>query len=116
MRARPIIATGKTNLQELAALAARANLFISGDTGPVHVAAAVGTPTITIFGPSNETKYRPYGPVGSQRIVRADLECRPCNQQQCPRQDKQCLLTITPQMVMKEINSLQILSQKSRGQ
>ena len=52
MKTTPLLATGRTNLSELAALVKRCALVISNDSGPVHVAAAVGTPTITIFGPS----------------------------------------------------------------
>ena len=106
MKTEAIIATGKTSLEELAALARSADLFISGDTGPVHVAAAVRTPTVTIFGPSNPQKYRPYGDPQKHKIVTAELECRPCNQQQCPQNHTHCMSLVTPQIVLKTIRKI----------
>ncbi|MFW6309141.1 MAG: glycosyltransferase family 9 protein, partial [bacterium] len=89
METKPINMAGKTDLKELAALTAVCDLVISGDSGPVHVAAAVGTPTITLFGPSDERKYRPYGK--NHKVVKTDLECRPCGKHQCPRGDHKCM-------------------------
>lgn len=61
----------------LAAVLERLTLFITGDTGPMHLAAAVGTPVLAIFGPSLPTRYAPLSP--RSRIVRIDIHCSPCN-------------------------------------
>lgn len=66
-----------TDLVVLAALLERLSLFITGDTGPMHLAAAVGTPVLAIFGPSLPTRYAPLST--HSRIVRIDIPCSPCN-------------------------------------
>ncbi|MFO7273077.1 MAG: glycosyltransferase family 9 protein, partial [Sphaerobacter thermophilus] len=53
---------GRLTLDELAAVAERAALYVGNDSGTSHLAAAVGTPTVTIFGPTNPGRYRPLGP------------------------------------------------------
>lgn len=65
------------DLVVLAAVLERLSLFITGDTGPMHLAAAVGTPVLAIFGPSLPTRYAPRSP--RSRIVRIDIHCSPCN-------------------------------------
>jgi ADP-heptose:LPS heptosyltransferase len=60
-----------------AALLAQLDLLVTGDTGPMHLAAAVGTPVVAIFGPSDPARYATSGP--DDRIVRVDLPCSPCN-------------------------------------
>lgn len=67
----------ETNLVELAAVLERLSLFITGDTGPMHLAAAVGTPILAVFGPSLPSRYAPLSL--RARIVRIDLPCSPCN-------------------------------------
>ncbi|OCL25587.1 lipopolysaccharide heptosyltransferase II [Orenia metallireducens] len=103
MNTTPIIATGKTTLKELAALAARCDLFISGDTGPVHVAAAVGTPTIALFGPSDEQKYRPYGQ--NHQVIENGIDCRPCGHHHCPLEHHKCLEEISAEDVLKRVDN-----------
>ncbi len=68
---------GRLDLVELAAVLERLDLFITGDTGPMHLAAAVGTPLVALFGPSDPARWGPLS--NSARIVRADLWCSPCN-------------------------------------
>jgi lipopolysaccharide heptosyltransferase II len=70
---------GQTSLMETAALIERSTLFIGNDSCPLHIAAAVGTPAVGIYGPSNVRQFQPIG--GSryrQRVVRAGLPCSPC--------------------------------------
>jgi len=70
------------DLPTLAALLARMDLLITGDTGPMHLASAVGTPVVALFGPSNPARY---GPLASrQRVLRVDLPCSPCGQVRLP--------------------------------
>jgi len=101
MKTTPLLATGRTNLSELAALVKRCALVISNDSGPVHVAAAVGTPTITIFGPSDEIKYRPYGK--DHLIVKSNAPCRPCGKHECPLQHHKCMRDIGVEEVLAQV-------------
>jgi heptosyltransferase II len=101
METEPIIAAGKTSLKELAALLARCDLVISNDSGPVHVAAAVGTPTITIFGPSDDVKYRPLGE--KNQIVKTTIECRPCGKHECPLGHHRCMNEIQADEIVNVI-------------
>ena len=65
------------DLVVLAAVLERLSLLITGDTGPMHLAAAVGTPVLAIFGPSLPSRYAPLS--HRSRIVRIDIHCSPCN-------------------------------------
>jgi len=79
---RPFDLTGKLSLRETLALIARLDLFLSPDTGPMHMACAVGTPSIAVFGPSDPVRYFSGGsglPGTRHVVVRADLWCAPCN-------------------------------------
>ena len=75
--ARVIDVTGTLDLLTLAALLEKLDVFVTGDTGPMHLAAAVGTPVVAVFGPSDPVRYAPHDP--RHRIVRIDLPCSPCN-------------------------------------
>ena len=72
--------TGQLDLVSLAAILERLDLYITGDTGPMHLAAAVGTPVVAIFGPSDPARYAPR----AARVVRIDLPCSPCNRIRLP--------------------------------
>ena len=61
MQTRPIILAGQTSLKELAALLKMSPLLITNDSGPMHLAAAVGTPVVALFGPTDPKKIGPYG-------------------------------------------------------
>ena len=87
-----------TNLRQLAALISGAGLFIGGDTGPTHIAAAMGVPTLSFFGASDARRNRPYGS-HCITIQNEDIPCVPCWKTSCPLQGKlylQCLTSITP--------------------
>ena len=97
--------SGKTSLLELAAVLKKAKLMISGDTGPVHVAAAVGTNTLTIFGPSDEKKYAPRGRGKNIIIKNVGLRCRPCGEHECPLGHFKCMRELSPVMVVERIET-----------
>ncbi|HQX83161.1 MAG TPA: glycosyltransferase family 9 protein, partial [Vicinamibacterales bacterium] len=80
---RPIIDTaGALDLPGTAALLARLDVLVTGDTGPMHLAAAVGTPVVALFGPSDPKRY---GPLATkQRVLRVQLPCSPCGQVRLP--------------------------------
>ncbi|HVL67127.1 MAG TPA: glycosyltransferase family 9 protein [Vicinamibacterales bacterium] len=70
------------DLLTVAAVLERCELLVTGDTGPMHLAAAVGTPIVAVFGPSDPRRYAPRGPL--DRVVRVDLPCAPCNRIRLP--------------------------------
>ena len=74
--------TDSVDLLTLAALLAQSDLLVTGDTGPMHLAHAVGTPIVAVFGPSDPRRYAPRGPL--DRVVRVDLPCAPCNRIRLP--------------------------------
>lgn len=74
---------GKTTLLQLGALIERLNLYITGDSGPMHIAAAVGTPTIALFGPTSPIRHRPYG--DGHVVIQKDVGCPPCYERICDR-------------------------------
>jgi heptosyltransferase I len=69
--------SGLLDLPALAAVLDGLDLLVTGDTGPMHLAAAVGTPVVAVFGPSDPVRYAPVDQV--HRVVRLDLPCSPCN-------------------------------------
>lgn len=85
--------TGRTNLKELAALYEGARLVISTDTGPMHLAAAVGTPVVALFGPTAPRRTGPFG--DGHQVVRLSLDCAPCFKRRCARGDTACMAGIS---------------------
>lgn len=73
---------GRIDLLTLAGVLAELDVLVTGDTGPMHLAAAVGTPVVALFGPSNPARYGPRARV--ERILRVDLPCSPCGQVRLP--------------------------------
>jgi heptosyltransferase-2 len=85
-------AGGATGLPGLAALLSVCDLVVTNDTGPMHLAGAVGTPTVTLWGPSDPGEVHPVG-ADDQRVAGPALPCRPCFKNQCPRRGEGTLLT-----------------------
>jgi ADP-heptose:LPS heptosyltransferase len=79
---RAIDAASAGDLLVSAAILQRLHLLVTGDTGPMHLAAAVATPIVAVFGPSDPARYAPLGP--HDRVVRIDLPCAPCNRIRMP--------------------------------
>ncbi len=95
---------GKTSMNELIGLLAECDLLVSNDTGPAHVAAALGTPTLTIFGPTNEFETSPTG--HHAELIRADnIECARCMHRDCPI-DHRCMTRITANDVLARARKL----------
>jgi ADP-heptose:LPS heptosyltransferase len=67
---------GTLDLVDLAAVLSRLDVLVTGDTGPMHLAAAVATPVVALFGPADPRRYGPSSPL--QRVLRVDLPCSPC--------------------------------------
>ena len=86
---------GKTSILQLGALLERCEVCLTCDSGPMHIAAAVGTPTVALFGPTDPVRHRPYS--NGHEVVEKSVSCRPCYKRTCQRQD-------TPHLCMKEIS------------
>ncbi len=98
----PINLVGKTSLVELTAVLQHAAAAIGPDSGPGHLAATVGTPYVTLFGPTSPKRTAPYG--CEHLVVQAELECRPCYKKQCPVHTKQCMRDIRTDAVMEKLS------------
>jgi len=79
MRTDAIVAAGDTSLGQLAALFQRSRLVIGPDCGPLHLAVAVGTPTVHLYGPVDPRKFGPWGKAEKHLVVTSNRECIPCN-------------------------------------
>ena len=90
---------GKTSLAEMGGWFAQMDLVIANDTGPIHMAAAVGVPVLAIFGPTDAKRTGPYGP--AHRVVAAELGCRPCFRAACPHGSAECLPLVKPDEVVE---------------
>lgn len=89
-RSRVLDFAGRTDLGGLVGLASMCRVFVSNDSGAMHVAAAVGRPVVAMFGPTNERATRP---IGDGEVLTADVFCRPCHLRDCPI-DHRCMKRI----------------------
>ena len=92
-RHRPIVLTGKTTVGEATAIISIADVLITNDTGPAHLGAALRTPTVVIFGPTNPLTTYPLS--DAAEIIRRPPDCAPCMLRDCPI-DHRCMTAITP--------------------
>ena len=100
--ARVVDLAGTVDLLTLAAVLEQLDLLVTGDTGPMHLAVAVDTPVVAVFGPSDPARYAPRGRY--DRIVRVDLPCAPCNRirlppERCTGHTPDCLAFVTADLV-----------------
>lgn len=105
MRHAPIVLTGETDLDELLAVLARCDLVISGDSGPLHMAVALGRPTVSIYGPTDPAIYGPTPRPGQPAIVlRRGLACSPCYNllatAECPHGQPSCMIDVSVRRVL----------------
>jgi lipopolysaccharide heptosyltransferase II len=102
----PIIAFDDLSLPEVTALAARARLFIGNDSGIAHIAAAVETPCVVIFGSSNIAHWRPWT-ANKSEVVREELPCQPCHGYFCAEfGEPKCILSVPVGRVLAAIDRL----------
>jgi heptosyltransferase-2 len=104
MRRRPIDLSGKTNLGEAMALIEKCRLFITNDSGLMHVAAALDVPLVAVFGSTNPITTGPMG--RNSRIVQVPLECSPCLRPECPEGHLNCMNRISVDMVFKVVKEM----------
>jgi ADP-heptose:LPS heptosyltransferase len=91
--------SGRLSIEELAALLERSDLLIGSDSGPAHLAAAVGTPVVALFsGTNHAAQWRPWGE--RVRTLRHETACSPCHRHRCPLTDHPCLSGLLPCTVL----------------
>ena len=90
---------GKTSLLELIDLIAAAAVVVSCDTGPMHLAVALGKPLVALFGPSDERRTGPY----RGTVIRAKLDCAPCSRKTCAVPT--CMEAIRPEDVLQALDA-----------
>ncbi len=88
MESEPIFAAGRTTVRELIALISTCTVFITNDSGPMHMAAALGIPIVAVFGSTNPITT---SPIGRAEIIRYEVDCSPCLLRTCPRDDHICM-------------------------
>jgi heptosyltransferase III len=104
-KSRPLDLSGRLSLRELAALTAQARLFVGVDSAPMHIAAAMGTPTVALFGPSGDKEWGPWNV--AHRVVTADFSCRPCGLDGCGGgKVSECLTTLPVDKVLAACDEL----------
>ncbi len=107
MEERPVNLAGQTSLKELAYLYSKCRLLVTTDTGPMHIAAAMGCPVVALFGPTAPWRTGPYGE--GHQVIRDEVECSPCFKKSCDHQS--CMQNITVdkvfEAVKERISSLQ---------
>lgn len=101
--------TGKTTLMELAAFIEKSDILVTNDGGPLHMAVALGTKTVSLFGPVDQKVYGPYPHNEMHVVIKSNIECRPCYKDfrfsKC-KIDKECLKSISPDRVFEAVRKL----------
>ena len=95
---------GRTTLREFISFAAACSIFLTNDSGSMHVASALGVPTVAIFGATNPKTTGPAGPLNS--IVSEKVECSPCFKRECPIDGHPCMTGVTAERVVEAASSL----------
>ncbi len=96
MHSPAVVLNGKTSMETLIGLIAESSLMLGNDSGPVHLASALGIPTVAVFGATDYRVAAPYGPLG--REVHQQVECSPCWLRECPI-DHRCMTRVSPETV-----------------
>jgi len=106
MSERPCSLSGKLSLRELVGVLSRATVFVCNDSGPMHIAVAMKTPTVCIFGPSKSMETGPYGP--RHRVVEKDFACRAaCDESHCRNRDVHaCMKAVPVESVFDTVSSV----------
>ena len=113
MQGASINIAGETTLTQLASILQTCNMFIGNDSGPMHLAAAVGTPTIGLYGPGDPTRFAPIGV--TCRTIRPKFDCPPCSGTTCRFGKKGCMSEIQVTDVIQVLEAAQYLSSENRN-
>ena len=103
MKTKAAVLSGKTSLETLIGVLAESSLLITNDSGPMHIAAALGVPTVAVFGSTDDTVTGPCGP--RTRVVKHAVECSPCLLRECPI-DHRCMNAINAEDVCRAAHEL----------
>ena len=98
-----VLMKDRMTLRQLSAMIEKCHLFLSNDTGPMHISVAVKTPTIALFGPGNHVKFQPIGK--EHALIRRDIPCSPCKQFTSKCKDNVCMKLITVDEVWEAIRN-----------
>ncbi len=104
LETRILMMAGKTNLRQLAALISECDVFITNDSGPMHMASALFVPIVAIFGSTDKTITGPLGE--GHKIIAKDLPCAPCLKRECPEGHLKCMTEITVDDVFNALQSI----------
>lgn len=96
MRSRVAVLSGRTSLETLIGVISQSALVVTNDSGPMHIAAALGVPTVAVFGPTDDVATGPYGL--RTRVVRQPVDCSPCMLRVCPI-DHRCMTRLSAEAV-----------------
>lgn len=108
MKEKPVNLAGRTSLKELACLYAACSVLVTTDTGPMHIAAAMGCRVVALFGPTDPRRTGPYG--DGHEVIRADIECSPCFKKKCDHIS--CMEQITVERCFETVRKI-LLQTKS---
>lgn len=97
-KSRPTIIAGSTTIKQFAAIAKKSALFVGSDSGAMHIATALDTPVVALFGPSDPREWGPRG--GPAEVIYKALDCRACFHPTCQRGEQNCMRLITIDEVM----------------
>jgi len=98
MRRQVAVLSGRTSLETLIGVISGSSLVLTNDSGPMHVAAALGIPTVAIFGPTDDVVTGPWGP--RARVVKEPVDCSPCMLRECPI-DHRCMTRVSADAVCR---------------
>lgn len=98
MRSRVAVLSGRTSLETLIGVIAGSSFVLTNDSGPMHIAAALGVPTVAVFGATDDVVTGPLGP--HARVVREKVECSPCMLRECPI-DHRCMTRVSAEAVCR---------------
>ncbi|MBN1869449.1 MAG: lipopolysaccharide heptosyltransferase II [Candidatus Omnitrophica bacterium] len=103
-KSKPANLVGKTNILQLAELIKRCDVFVTPDSAPMHIAAAMETPVVALFGPTHSQRHLP--PAKRMVVLEKKMACAPCYSSRCRIITHACMRDIQPDDVMREIESL----------
>jgi heptosyltransferase-3 len=103
-RSAPLNFVGRLTLKELGALISQARFFFGVDSAPMHLAAAVGTPALALFGPSGDFNWGPWGE--GHLVIKKDWDCLPCGKDGCEGSKvSRCLVELSPEEVLERMDT-----------
>ncbi len=103
IKAQVVDMIGRTTINQLAALMDRINCVVSSDTAPLHVASAMKTKIVSLFGPTDPRRHMPPG--GHHKVLRRNLACSPCYKERCPENHHRCMREINVEEVFESVKT-----------